>query len=132
MSVFRAMYAPADFDRAARFWGDQCGLAVVDSWDDDGRGAIFQAPGAQIEIFGSAPDAPVGVVDPERPHRPPRLTGPAGVAMAWEVDDVDAVFVAMVERGVDPVAEPADRPWGMRMATVGGPDDVLVSVFSLR
>jgi lactoylglutathione lyase len=132
MSLFRAMYAPTDFDRAAMFWADQCGLAVVASWDDDGRGAIFQAPGAQVEIFGAAPGAGNGASDPERPHRPPRLTGPAGVAMAWEVDDVDATFAAMVERGAHGVAEPADRPWGMRMATVQGPDAVLVSVFSLQ
>lgn len=132
MSLFRAMYAPADFDRAVSFWADQCGLAVVASWDDDGRGAIFQAPGAQVEIFGAAPGTGNSSVDAERPHRPPRLTGPAGVALAWEVDDVDATYAAMVARGAQGVAEPADRPWGMRMATVEGPDAVLVSVFSLQ
>lgn len=132
MSLFRAMYAPSDFDRAVTFWAHQCGLAMVASWDDDGRGAIFQAPGAQVEIFGPASGSDSSAADPERPHRPPRLTGPAGVAMAWEVDDVDATFAAMVDRGATGVAEPADRPWGMRMATVRGPDAVLVSVFALQ
>jgi lactoylglutathione lyase len=132
VSLFRAMYAPADFDRAFAFWNDQCGLEVVGSWEDDGRGAIFQAPGAQVEIFGAAPGAGPGLADPDRPHRPALLDGPAGVALAWEVDDVDATFAAMIERGAHGVAEPADRPWGMRMATVEGPDGVLVSVFSLE
>ncbi len=130
MTLFRTMYTPSDFDAAQTFWSDICGLDVVASWDDDsGRGAVFQAPGSQIEIFGSHEPEPEP--RPDHPHQPRRLTGALGAGVAWEVDDVDGVVAAMVERGASVHAEPADRPWGMRMATVVGPDEALVSVFTM-
>ncbi len=129
MTLFRTMYTPSDFDAAHAFWSDVCALGVVASWDDDsGRGAVFQAPGSQIEIFGARPPEPEP--RPDHPHQPRRLTGALGAGVAWEVDDVDATFLAMVAKGATAVAEPTDRPWGMRMATIAGPDEVLVSVFA--
>lgn len=129
MSLFRTMYTPSDFDAAHDFWSGVCDLGVVTSWDDEtGRGAIFQAPGAQIEIFGTRAPEPGPRAD--HPHQPARLTGALGAGVAWEVADVDATFDTMAARGVTVLAEPTDRPWGMRMATVAGPDDVIVSVFA--
>ncbi|MDW3212465.1 MAG: VOC family protein [Ilumatobacteraceae bacterium] len=124
MSLFRVMYSPDDFDAAAHFFQEVLGLGVVGSWDDDGRGAIFQAPAAQIEIFG-------GPASPERPHRPDPAAGPVPIGLAWEVVDVDGWTETVVARGAELVAPPVDRPWGMRAATVCGPDGLLVTGFEL-
>jgi lactoylglutathione lyase len=42
------------------------------------------------------------------------------------VDDVDAAFEAMRAAGAPVVAEPADQPWGERVASVRAPDGTLV------
>lgn len=41
--------------------------------------------------------------------------------LLW-VDDVDATFAALTERGVDFLHGPTDQPWGMRNATLVDPD----------
>lgn len=124
MTLFRFMYSPPDFDAAAEFFRDVLGLEVVGAWDDDGRGAIFQAPAAQIEIFAGPPS-------PDRPHRPASATAPVPVGLAWEVADVDGWVDSLTARGAQIVAPAIDRPWGMRAATVSGPDGVLVTGFEL-
>jgi catechol 2,3-dioxygenase-like lactoylglutathione lyase family enzyme len=124
VSLFRFMYSPPDFDAAAVFFAEVVGLDVVASWDDDGRGAIFQAPGAQIEIFAGAPSR-------DRPHRPATAAEPLPVGLAWEVDDVDGWIAAIAGRGGEVVATATDRPWGMRAATVRGPDGALITGFEL-
>lgn len=124
MSLFRFMYSPPDFDAAATFFGEVLDLDVVASWDDDGRGAIFQAPGAQVEIFAGAPS-------PDRPHRPGSASAPVPLGLGWEVDDVDGWVTSVEARGADVVSPAADRPWGMRAATVRGPDGALVTGFEL-
>lgn len=131
MTLFRCMYAPVDFDAARAFFGHALALEVVAEWDDDGRGAIFQAPGAQVELFESAPIRD-SAADDERPHRPTPSADEPAMAMAWEVDDVDAAVAAIRERGGVVRSEPADRPWGMRMATIAGPDGVRVSLFRVQ
>jgi catechol 2,3-dioxygenase-like lactoylglutathione lyase family enzyme len=38
------------------------------------------------------------------------------------VEDVDAVYAELVERGVTMISGPADRDWGMRTVTFADPD----------
>ena len=42
------------------------------------------------------------------------------------VDDVDAVFRACLDTGASSVADPADMPWGERVAQIHDPDGNLV------
>jgi lactoylglutathione lyase len=55
----------------------------------------------------------------------PVLPGPAGEIVLL-VDDVDAVAKALHTRGVDLLAEPADRPWGHRTLHIADPDGFVV------
>ncbi|MGB0112964.1 MAG: VOC family protein [Ilumatobacteraceae bacterium] len=125
MTLLRVMFSPTDFGEAVRFFTEIVELDLVASWDDDGRGAIFQAPGAQIELFGSGP------ADADHPHRPAQPTGSLDVGVAWEVDDVDATATRIIARGAAMISPPTDRPWGMRSTTIAGPDGLLVTLFQL-
>jgi uncharacterized glyoxalase superfamily protein PhnB len=44
------------------------------------------------------------------------------VALWFYVDDVDAAFAAALRSGASPVEEPADMPWGERVAQIRDPD----------
>lgn len=48
------------------------------------------------------------------------------VALWFYLDDTDAAFEAAVRAGASPVQEPADMPWGERVAQVRDPDGNLV------
>lgn len=128
MAVFRFMYRPQDFEGAVAFYGDTLGLGIVDQWDDDGRGIIFQAPGAQVELFGTGSD---GSDSTPRPHRPASPDGSLAAGLAWQIDDADAEHDRLVGLGVPVVAEPENQPWGMRNFTVTGPDGVLITLFQM-
>jgi uncharacterized glyoxalase superfamily protein PhnB len=44
------------------------------------------------------------------------------------VDDVDAICVALVNRGVELISRPIDRTWGKRTASFADPDGNLWEV----
>ncbi|WP_214467692.1 VOC family protein [Microbacterium flavescens] len=50
------------------------------------------------------------------------------IALWFYVDDVDTAFVRWRAAGGDIVAEPADMPWGERVAQVRDPDGNLVNL----
>lgn len=45
-----------------------------------------------------------------------------GFELGFKVDDVDAAYEALLERGARPGTPPTDRPWGQRTAYVRDPD----------
>lgn len=52
----------------------------------------------------------------------------ASTAIWLYTDDVDAAVARLQEAGVRVVAEPADQPWGERVASVADPDDFVVHI----
>ena len=51
---------------------------------------------------------------------------PSSTAIWVYTDDVDALFAELTEAGAPVVAEPADQPWGERLASVADPDGYVV------
>lgn len=51
-----------------------------------------------------------------------------GFQLGFKVDDVDAVYADLVERGAAPACEPTDRSWGQRTAYVRDPDGHLIEL----
>jgi uncharacterized glyoxalase superfamily protein PhnB len=51
-------------------------------------------------------------------HQRPPTPGPAGVAVSFLVDDVDAVTAAAEKAGASVIDAPADQPWGERQAVL--------------
>lgn len=63
----------------------------------------------------------------ERPARP----SPTAVALSLMVEDVDAVVTAAVQRaGCEIIDEPADQPWGERLAVLTDPDGHVICLAS--
>lgn len=115
MAQFRFLFTAQDYDETVRFYTETLRLPVVHAWDDHGRGTIVAAAGTgQIEIFDGDPAAPV-----------------SGVALAWEIGDVDAEHERLSAAGVRFVAGPADQPWGHRNATLEAPEGLLITLFTV-
>ncbi|RMH76828.1 MAG: VOC family protein [Actinomyces sp.] len=116
MAEFRVLYTSDAYEESVAFYTRRLGLEVVASWDDHGRGTIVAATdGGEIEIFAGD-----GTAEP-----------PRGVALAWEVDDVDERFRTLAARGVEFLSPPTDQPWGHRNATLAGPDGLTITLFTV-
>ncbi|HEV8344221.1 MAG TPA: VOC family protein [Candidatus Binatia bacterium] len=48
--------------------------------------------------------------------------------IGFKVEDVDAAFTELVQRGAAPVTLPTTRPWGQRTAYVRDPDGHLIEL----
>ncbi|MEU0391724.1 VOC family protein [Streptomyces sp. NPDC006208] len=73
----------------------------------------------------SHPAAQVSIMTGDR-------TAPVTPDMSVEVDDVDAAYVALRERGAEIVHPLQDEPWGVRRFFVRDPDGRVVNVLSHR
>jgi len=52
----------------------------------------------------------------------------ASTAIWLYTDDVDAAITGLRDAGVPVVAEPADQPWGERVASVADPDGYVIHI----
>ena len=102
MTEIRVLVGSVDFERSSAFYGDLLGFSVAEHWDGpDGRGTLYQAAsGGVIEIFEDSP------------HHP--FEPPAGVKVAVEVDDADALYGRLTAAKVEIVDPIDDRSWGHR------------------
>lgn len=115
MTQFRFLFTTAHYDNTVAFYADTMGLPVLRSWDDNGRGTILTAAGSgQIEIF-----------EGDDTTEPPR-----GVALAWEVDDVDAQYDRLRAAGVEFDTPPTLQPWGYRTITLTAPENLSITLFT--
>jgi lactoylglutathione lyase len=115
-----------DFPAALRFWRDVMGLPMT--YGDETMGyAYFDAGNAGVELFnrdGFA--AALGEATP--------APAPVGrqTVLVFNVDDVDATYAELVERGAAAVAGPQDRSaWGARTAHLSDPDGHLIEIYSM-
>jgi uncharacterized glyoxalase superfamily protein PhnB len=102
-----AILQVSDVERSLRFYRDQLGYEVTYTFPDDGEPQFVS-----LDVGGSklGLGAAAGPVE-------------AGSTAIWGyTDDVDATFASLVEAGAPVVAEPADMPWGERVASVSDPD----------
>ncbi|MER5277047.1 VOC family protein [Streptomyces sp. NPDC002809] len=73
----------------------------------------------------SHPTAQISIMTADR-------TGPVTPDLSVEVEDVDAVYAAVVEGGAEIVYGPADEEWGVRRFFVRDPNGRVVNVLSHR
>lgn len=109
-----------DMDRALKFYTDVLGLRLGHRSGDYAqfdtgitrlalytRNAMGKTLG--IALQQPAPDAP-------------------GFEIGFKVNDVDAAFAELVQRGAAPVTLPTTRAWGQRTAYVRDPDGHLIEL----
>jgi catechol 2,3-dioxygenase-like lactoylglutathione lyase family enzyme len=102
------------FDESVRFYRDVLGLELVEEWTEGGHGAVIRL-GPQldlelIELDGS-----------EHGH--------GAVALGLEVDDVDAWYARILDRGGRAKAPPVDA-FGKRGFGTTDPNGVPVNIYT--
>ncbi|MDQ3789782.1 MAG: VOC family protein [Actinomycetota bacterium] len=104
-------YTVPDLAPALAFYRDRIGLEMVDGWSRDGEeGAVLAAGSAFVELVS------------------PGVPGP--VPVAFEVEDVDAVYARMPS--ADVLTPPHRYPRGHRGFEVRGPAGATVMVWRER
>lgn len=115
MPEFRVIVLTDRFDACEAFYRAlRC--PVTNSWDDHGRGRIFQVEGGdgRVEII----EVPTG----EAP--------PPGAGVAAEVADVAAHHAASTGAGLEPSAL-EDQPWGHRSYHLTDPAGLGITFFQV-
>jgi uncharacterized glyoxalase superfamily protein PhnB len=110
----RIIVSVADRKRALAFYRDALGLPEK---YEIGEIAVLTIPGTGSELML---------------HERPPTPGLAGVAISFQVEDVDAATAAAVAAGASVIDVPADQPWGERQAVLADPDGHVVCLVSPR
>jgi catechol 2,3-dioxygenase-like lactoylglutathione lyase family enzyme len=102
-----------DLEATKRFYLDVFGLPVM--YEDD-NSAVFKFENTLINLLKTT--AAVALIEPA-----PVASREAGARAQFTlgVDDVDAICVELVSRGVELLNGPMDRPWGIRTASFRDP-----------
>jgi methylmalonyl-CoA/ethylmalonyl-CoA epimerase len=119
---FRVALTVDDFDRAVAFYRDGLGLELGDLWTDNGRGQMFGAEQASLEIFD--PDYAAGVDQIEVGER---VSGQ--IRFAFEVPDIHAAVARALKHGAALVHEPILTPWHDLNARLLSPEGLQITLF---
>lgn len=113
-----------DFSASFHFWHDIVGLELIYK-DNTSTYAYFEAGSARIELLKADYfAASIGQTNPASLQ-----SGYRGV-IVFRVDDVDAAYADLIERGAPPLAPPFDHPAGFaRTALLAAPDGYVLEVF---
>lgn len=119
---FRVALTAADFERLIVFYRDGLGLDPGELWTDNGRGQIFSAGRATLEVLDSTHAAAVDQLEVGQ-----RVSGP--IRFAFEVPDVAAALERALQYGATLVHEPVLTPWQHFNARVQSPDGLQITLF---
>ncbi|GAB3544680.1 catechol 2,3-dioxygenase-like lactoylglutathione lyase family enzyme [Actinopolyspora lacussalsi] len=102
----RMILRPGDHDRSVRFYRDTLGLAIHREFPG---GTVFFLGQGLLEVSGSG------------------SSGPSEDQMLWlQVRDAAESVRELRELGVEVLAEPERRPWGLIEGTVADPDGMRI------
>lgn len=121
----RVALTVADFEAAVRFYRDGLGLDSGELWTEGGRGQMFLAGRATLEIFDR--DYAAGVDQVEVGER---VSGP--VRLAFQVPDVQAAVARALEYGATLVHAPVLTPWNDLNARLRSPEGLQVTLYQVH
>jgi catechol 2,3-dioxygenase-like lactoylglutathione lyase family enzyme len=114
-----------DLEAAVAFYRDALGLEQLAVFENDGgRGFLFGAGRATLELFDGARAAAIDAIEVGR-----RVAGP--VRVAFEVDDSDAAAARLVASGGEAEGPPVETPWGDRNVRMVAPDGMQLTLFAV-
>ena len=114
-----------DFTASVGFWRDIMKFPMTYSDESIGY-AYFDTGSAGVELFSR--DGFAAALGEAAP-----VPTPMGrqIVLVFRVDDIDATYTDLVQRGATVVAGPQDRPaWGVRSAHISDPDGHLIEIYS--
>jgi lactoylglutathione lyase len=118
MSSFRGSFPileVSDVSRSLRFYADLLGFRKTFSFDGDDGQPVF----ASLELEDGTSLGIAGATD--------RVES-ATTAIWMYTDDVDAAVAELREAGAEVIAEPEDKPWGERVASIADPDGYTIHI----
>jgi catechol 2,3-dioxygenase-like lactoylglutathione lyase family enzyme len=119
---FRVALTTDDFERAVAFYRDGLGLDSGELWTDNGRGQLFWAGKASLEIFD--PDYAANVDQIEVGER---VSGQ--IRFAFEVPDVREAMERALKYGATLVHEPVLTPWQDLNVRLRSPEGLQITLF---
>lgn len=124
VSEFRVAITVEAWERAVAFYRDGLGLDPGELWTENGRGQMFLAGRASLEIFDD--DYAAGVDELEVGQR---VSGP--IRFAFQVDDVRAAVKRAIEYGASLVHEPTLTPWNDLNARIQSPEGQQITLYQV-
>ena len=113
-----------DYDQTLAFYRDGLGLALKETWEEEGaRGALFDAGRATLEVLSVEHAAMVDHIEVGEPVG-------ARVRLAFEVDDSVKAAERLVVGGAELVGGPVVTPWEHRNVRLRDPDGMQLTLFA--
>ena len=125
VNEFRVALTTEDFDRAVAFYRDGLGLNPGDLWTDNGRGQMFRAGRATLEIFDPAYADAVDQIEVGE-----RVSGQ--IRFAFEVPDIQIALERALKYGATLVHEPILTPWNDLNARLQSPEGLQITLFQVQ
>ena len=122
---FRVVLTTDDFERAVSFYRDGLGLDPGELWTDNGRGQLFWAGRAALEIFDQKYAEGVDHIEVGE-----RISGQ--IRFAFEVPDVRAAMERALRYGATLVHEPVLTPWNDLNVRLRSPDGLQITLFQIQ
>jgi catechol 2,3-dioxygenase-like lactoylglutathione lyase family enzyme len=122
----RLVVAVDDYDSAARFYRDELGLVVEETYEGENgaRVMILGAGRATLELSNRPQIDRIDTVEVGR-------TGVSGkYRLAFEVEDSASVTNRLDSAGAELIAPPTVTPWRSLNARLQGPGDVQLTIFT--
>jgi queuosine precursor transporter len=122
----RVVVAVDDYDSAVRFYRDDLGLPLEETYDGE-NGAKVMILGAGRATLELSNRAQIDLIDSVEVGR----TGVSGkYRLAFEVADSAGVTNRLVSAGAELIAPPTVTPWRSLNARLQGPGDVQLTIFT--
>ncbi len=124
VNEFRVALTTDDFDKAVAFYRDGLGLDPGEIWTDNGRGQIFWAGQAALEIFD--PDYAAGI---DQIEVGTRVSGQ--IRFAFEVPDIHQALERALQFGATLIHEPVLTPWNDLNVRLESPEGLQITLFQV-
>ena len=122
---FRIALTTDRFNAAIEFYRDGLGLDPGDIWTDNGKGQMFFAGRAILEVFDPSYTKSVDEIEVGE-----SVSGK--IRFAFQVDDLYASVEHALTHGGTLIHEPVLTPWNDLNARIEAPDGMQITLFEVR